>query len=90
MSNRPISSGFVLASMTVEQVQMRRQSQLSVDDLRGLDHALKIADAAVVAVLFPLGCLVFKVFAEIAELARGLHVLKQLRPQLQAADASPD
>ena len=37
-----------------------------VDDHRGFDHVLEVADAAVVAVLLPLGRLVFKVFAEIA------------------------
>ena len=68
----------------VEQADLVR-ARAGVDDLRGLDHALEIADAAVVAVLFALGRLVLKILAEIAEFPRGLHVLKQLRPQLQAA-----
>ena len=59
--------------------------RIRINHLRGLDHALQVPDAAVVAALFLLGRLIFKVFAQIAELARRLHILKNFRPQLQLA-----
>ena len=55
------------------------------DDLRRVDHALQVADAAVVAVFLAFGGLVFKVFAQVAEGARRLDLLDQLRPQLARA-----
>ena len=55
------------------------------DDLRRVDHALQVADAAVVAVFLALGGLVFKVFAQVAESARRLDLLDQLRAKLARA-----
>ena len=49
-----------------------------VDDHRGFDHVLEVADAAVVAVLLPLGRLVLKVFAEVAEGPGHLYLLNEL------------
>ncbi len=46
---------------------------------------LQVADAAVVAVFLALGGLVFKVFAQVAEGARRLDLLDQLRAQLKRA-----
>ncbi len=55
------------------------------DDLRRVHHPLQIADAAVVAVFLALGGLVLEVLAQVAEAARHLDFLDQLRPQLKRA-----
>ena len=46
-----------------------------VDDLRRFDHALEIADAAVVAVFLAFGRFIFEILAQIAEFPRGFYVL---------------
>ena len=60
-------------------------SFLHLDDLRRGDHALQVADAALVAVFLLLGDLVLVILAQIAERARRLHIFDELGAQLQTA-----
>ena len=60
-------------------------SFLHLDDLRRGDHALQVADAALVAVFLLLGDLVLVILAQIAERARRLHILDELGAQFKTA-----
>ena len=52
-----------------------------LNDVGGFNHALEVADAAVVPVLLLLGAFILKILAEVAEGPGCLHVLDQLGAQ---------